>query len=155
MNFNDCAYCDGEGFCENADGLYTTCAVCNGDGKSPITKDYVEQTLEAQERLDERVSTIFAIWCNVKGIHQAYGVYKWDIVGDRLSVTQDTSCRGCFDTASHSLQSRWLWESDEQIKDEIAGITGKEAELKRQGAEAAKAARIVELERQLAELKGN
>jgi len=54
------------------------------------------------------VSTFFSTWCRISGSFAAYGVESWHLWGETLHIVQDTSCRGCHDTARHSFPRSWL-----------------------------------------------
>ena len=72
----------------------------------------VERILILKDWLDTRVSETFTDYCQVFGIHRAYGVESYQIGGwggDDLRIVQDTSARGCHNSQDHTLPADYLY----------------------------------------------
>ena len=68
----------------------------------PLTRANVDLAETAKDWLDGKVAEFFADYCNIFGIHQAYGVEKYWIYGDSILIRQDISCRGCYNSEDHA-----------------------------------------------------
>ena len=74
-----------------------------------ITPEFVSVVEIFKDRLDTAVSNMFKEYCIVFGIHRAYGVESYNIGTDTIHIVQDISCRGCYDTAEHTLPTSYLY----------------------------------------------
>jgi hypothetical protein len=129
------------------------CDVCDGSGQRKIDSETIDMAMDAREWLDERVTDVFGDYCNAFGFHMAYGVESWSFNGSTLDIVQDISCRGCHDTASHSISSRYLYaERDDRLV--MLAEDAKAAKSSRRKKERAnKADRLHDIESEAAELR--
>lgn len=68
----------------------------------------IQQTDDMKDFSDSIVSEMFTNYCEVFGIHRAYGVESYRINNDTICIIQDISCRGCYDTDEHILPLVYL-----------------------------------------------
>ncbi len=75
-------------------------------------KERIEHIEREKEWLDGRVREIFTKYCEIYGIFLAHGIDSWEIWGNALDIRQDITCRGCYDTESHTLPVEYLYTED-------------------------------------------
>ena len=128
--FGYCPECQGNAA---IDGI--ECAACGGSGKRAVTAENLELAISAREWADDQVESFFSTWCRITGLHHAYGVESWSTGSGELRIVQDTSCRGCHDTTSHTFPIAWLLatgkERERLITEDVAARRA-EAARKRQ-----------------------
>jgi hypothetical protein len=113
------------------------------------TKNRISRVLVLKGWLDSLVSGVFSDYCEIFDIHRAYGVQSYHIEYDSLDIIQDISCRGCYDTQSHSLPIEYLY-LDGDDRRELMRLHKKEKDDK--NAHQKKNSKKYELERALAEV---
>ena len=119
-DFADCPSCLADP-CEMHD-----CTTCEGTGHRPVSREAFEIAETAGDWAMEQVDDLFSLWCKATGRHPAYGVERYDLSGEKLHITQDTSARGCYDCASHTLPAAWLFATGSERKALIAAHTAEE-----------------------------
>lgn len=102
-DFAHCPDCSGSG--EKADAA---CGTCGGIGERAVSHASLHLAVSAKAWADEQVNAFFSTWCSISSTFHAYGVESWSVCGDTLTIVQDTSCRGCYDTTSHSFPLAWF-----------------------------------------------
>lgn len=90
------------------------CATCAGTARRPLTEADFGLAVTAREWADEQVKDFFKEWCDLTRHDLAYGVESWEVYGDALRITQDTSCRGCYDSEAHEFPLTWLYATGEE-----------------------------------------
>lgn len=149
--FSHCPTCAGSG--EAGD---ETCTLCGGSGDRVISEENLMLAVTAKEWADDQIADFFATWCRLSGVHQAYGVESWSTYGSDLRIVQDISCRGCYDTETHSFPLEWFLATGEKRErlireDVVSKMTA--AEKQRHDAKlqelAATRARLARLESEL------
>lgn len=150
-DFSDCPACSD--LLEETGCADPACASCKGSGSRPRDQASIELALSARDWVDEWVSDLFADWCRLMGVHTAYGVHRWETWGDKLRIVQDTSCRGCFSTAHHELETAWLWMSPEDREAAIGGLRDAARAAEAAKAAAARKGRIGQLREELSRLE--
>lgn len=85
------------------------------DDEISFDPDSIEAILRNKGRLDEHVHEIFGEYCEIFGIHRAYGVEEWEDTGNYLYIKQDISCRGCYDCTYHNLPNEWLYLTGDKL----------------------------------------
>lgn len=101
--------------------------------------DFYEQL---KEKIEDRVSEVFGLWCEIFNIHRAYGVSGWYIDGGSLFITQDVSACGCSNYRDRVLKARWLSIDNEEAIKQMK-------EMKTKNDKKEKRLRISEAEREL------
>lgn len=151
-DFAHCPDCSGSG--EKADAA---CGSCNGSGERAISHANLHLAVSAKAWADDQVDAFFSAWCSISSTFHAYGVESWSVSADSLTIVQDTSCRGCYDTTSHSFPLAWFLATGAERE----GLMSTEVERRRAEAEARRTAaahrelaqtraRLASLEEQLA-----
>lgn len=95
------------------------CGACAGTARRPLSRESFELAVSAREWADEQVRDLFQEWCELTGYDLAYGVESWQVYGDSLLITQDRSCRGCYNSERHDLPLAWLYASGDERADLI------------------------------------
>ena len=75
-------------------------------------KEKIDHIMEDYEWLDSRIREIFKRYCEIYNIKERYGIDSWEIGSKQLYITQDISCRGCYDVQNHSLPIECLYASN-------------------------------------------
>ncbi len=80
-----------------------------------ITKSRIAYYDRFRDDLKDHMRSIFDQYCEIFGIFKAYGLERWSIHGDSLYITQDISCRGCYDNEQHILPAEWIYMNKEEL----------------------------------------
>lgn len=103
-DFRNCTGCAGEGYRENGE----TCPICCGGGERPLTAENFALAYTSREWVDEKIDRLLAEWSKIAPIDIGYGMEEWDLSGDQIRITIDTSCKGCRSTETVSIPLAWL-----------------------------------------------
>ena len=103
-DFRNCTGCAGEGCRENGE----TCPICCGGGERPLTAENFALAYTSREWVDEKIDALLAEWSKIGSIDIGYGMESWDLSGDHLRITVDTSCRGCPSSDTLLIPLAWL-----------------------------------------------
>lgn len=121
------------------------CPYCAGSGVVP--EDFLTV---------EHVDQVFEEYCNIFGIHKAYGVESYnDWYGPDVEVKQNISFRGCYDYKIHNLPRTWFTRNPEKRKILMQQEKDKHDEIERQSRERNRIQEITQLEARLNTLKNN
>lgn len=118
------------------------CPHCYGSGR--VSEDFLT---------DEHVSAVFSDYCQIFGIHKAYGVEKWDDWGEYVHIKQDVSCRGCYDYETHKLPKTYFTRNVEKRRELMREGKAEKDGISRAQAKAHDRARIASLRDELAKLE--
>lgn len=117
MNLINCEICNSEGWIWiEATASSEKCDACHGSGRRPFSREMLDAFTEAKDFIDDEIHEFFKLWCDLSGLHRAYGVESWKIEGGELRIVQDTSCRGCYSTESHRIPLEMLFADRDEMK---------------------------------------
>lgn len=126
----------------HAEDTHIDCPHCEGTGK--VVNDFLT---------DGHVSDVFSDYCEVFGIHKAYGVHRWDDMGGQILVVHDISARSCFNTDSYYLKREYFTRDRDRrltlMRADKAAQAAREEKAKRDG----KIAELAQLERRAMQLR--
>lgn len=76
-----------------------------------LTIDNLQNAVIHMEWSMDKVGEVFSDYCEVFGIHRAYGVESYNFSGDIIRIKQDTSARSCYNYEQHDLPYRYFIEN--------------------------------------------
>jgi len=123
-------------------------------GSTPFVLEDFRELEQLNDIAHKQVSDVFSDYCSVFGIPVAYGVERFELGGTALHITQDTSCRGCYDCASHQLQLNWLTMSPEDRLEDMQQVKARQDRQAQKRKADADKAEIARLEGRLRVLRG-
>lgn len=155
--FRYCPTCSGDPHGEWTDGSPFThdnpCPTCSGTGDRSVTEETFQLAISAREWMDEQVRDLFTDYCEAFKIHRAYGVSSWEANHETLTIVQDTSRRGCYDSEAHRIPMAYLYAQGDVRKAMMRRDYDAKEAAKRQEEERYKKARLERLRREAEQLQ--